>query len=81
MVDDIITLRNFVEDMGKIIKIKPIIDFNPKADGEKHNLNEFPFANETFYCANDKLKKLGIKFIPLVHGLKEDYKNYYRNII
>jgi nucleoside-diphosphate-sugar epimerase len=75
--DDIITLKDFVEEMGKIMQINPIIKFNPKADGEKFNINEFPFANETFYCTNDKLKKLGIKFTPLLQGLKEDYENYY----
>ena len=79
--DEVITLKDLVEEMGNIINIKPIIKFNPDADGEKHNLNEFPFANETFYCSNEKLKKLGIKFTLLSKGLKEDYENYYKNII
>ena len=79
--DDIIALKELVEEMGKIVGIKPIIKFNPKTDGEKQNLREFPFANETFYCTNDKLKKLGIKFTPLLKGLKRDYDEYYKNII
>ena len=62
-------------------RVKPIIKFNPDADGDNHDENEFPFANETFYCTNDKLKKLGIKFTPLIKGLKEDYENYYKDVI
>jgi len=79
--DDIITLKNLVEEMGKIVGINPIIRFNPKTDGEKQDLQEFPFANETFYCTNDKLKKLGIKFTSLLKGLKKDYEEYYKKII
>ena len=79
--DDVVTLNKLVEIMGGIVGIKPIIKYNSNADGEKHNLNEFPFANEDFYCTNDKLKKLGINFKPLIQGLKEDYENYYIKII
>ena len=79
--DDVVSLNELVETMGKIVGIKPIIKFNSNADGENHDESEFPFANETFYCTNDKLKKLGIKFIPLTKGLKEDYESYYKNII
>ena len=78
--DDIITLKGLVEEMAKIVGIKPIINFNPKTDGEKQSLQEFPFANETFYCSNDKLKKLGMKFTPLIKGLKEDYEEYYKEM-
>lgn len=78
--DDIVTLEEFVKIMGKIIGVNPIIKFNPKTDGENHNLSEFPFANEIFYCTNDKLKRLGIEFRPLIKGLKQDYENYYKNI-
>ena len=79
--DDIITLKNLVKEMGKIVGINPIIKFNLDADGESHDEKEFPFANENFYCSNKKLKSLGIKFTPLLKGLKEDYENYYKNII
>jgi len=79
--DEVVTLKQLAEIMGNIVGIKPIIKFNPNANGQRHNINEFPFANETFYCTNDKLKKLGIKFTPLIQGLKEDYENYYKNII
>lgn len=79
--DEIVTLKQLVEIMGNMVGIKPIIKFNLSVDGEKHDINEFPFANETFYCTNDKLKKLGIKFTSLIKGLKEDYENYYKNII
>ena len=79
--NEVITLRELVEVMGKIVGVKPVIKFNSDADGENHNEGEFPFANEDFYCTNDKLKKLGIKFIPLIEGLKRDYENYYKKII
>ena len=79
--DDIITLEKLVEEMGKIVNVKPVIRYNLTKNGEKHDMNEFPFANETFYCTNDKLKKLGIKFTPLLKGLKEDYESYYKNVI
>jgi nucleoside-diphosphate-sugar epimerase len=79
--DDIVTLKELVNMMGDLIGIKPIIKFDLDKDGEKHNEKEFPFANETFYCKNDKLKKLGIKFTPLIKGLKQDYENYYKNKI
>ncbi len=67
--------------MAKIIGKKPIIKFNPNADGENFNEKEFPFANENFFCSNEKIKELGIKFTPLLRGLKEDYENYYKKII
>ena len=70
--DEVITLKQLVEVMGNIVGIKPVIKFN---------VNEFPFANETFYCTNNKLKRLGIKFTSLIKGLKEDYEEYYKNII
>ncbi|AJF62690.1 MAG: Nucleoside-diphosphate-sugar epimerase [archaeon GW2011_AR20] len=79
--DDIVTLKELTEFMGDVVGIKPLIEYNSNTDGENHDESEFPFANETFYCANDKLKKLGIKFIPLFEGLKEGYENYYKKII
>jgi len=79
--DDLITLQGLVKEMAKIMGVKPIIKFNPKADGYKFNEKEFPFANENFVCCNDKLRDLGIKFTPLLKGLRSDYHNYYKNII
>jgi nucleoside-diphosphate-sugar epimerase len=79
--DDTITLQNLVEEMGKIVGIEPIIQYNPEADGEHFDISEFPFANETFICSNEKFRKLGMKFTPLLAGLKEDYKNYYSKSI
>ncbi len=79
--DDIVNLNELVEIMGQIVGIKPIIKHNKNTDGENHDGNEFPFANEAFYCTNDKIKKLGIKFTSLSKGLKEDYDNYYEKII
>lgn len=79
--DEIITLKELVKIMGKIVGINPSIKSNPDTDGENHDESEFPFANETFYCRNDRLKRLGIKFIHLLNGLREDYNNYYKNVI
>ncbi|MBI2446385.1 MAG: NAD-dependent epimerase/dehydratase family protein [Parcubacteria group bacterium] len=78
--DDVITLRELTEEMGKIIGKKPIIEYNPSADGAKWNFLEFPFANENFIVSNEKIKKMGIKFTPLIKGLKEDYENYYNYV-
>jgi len=78
--DDPITLNDLVMEMGKLVGQDPIINYNPEADGENFNISEFPFANETFVCSNEKFRKLGIKFTPLIAGLKEDYKNYYSRI-
>lgn len=77
----IITLKKLVEEMGKIVGIKPILKFNSSADGEKFDENEFPFANENFFCTNKKIKDLGMRFTPLVKGLKQDYESYYKRII
>ena len=79
--DEVITLKGLVEEMGKIVGIKPIIKFNHNNDGDKFDENEFPFANENFFCTNEKLKNLGIKFTILSDGLEEDYKNYYKKVI
>jgi nucleoside-diphosphate-sugar epimerase len=79
--DDIITLKGLVEMMGEIVGIPPIIKNDPNAKGNNFNLEEFPFANENFFCDNQKIKNLGIKFTPLVEGLKKDYDEYYKNII
>ena len=71
--DEMITLKGLVEEMGKIINIKPIIKFNSKTDGDQFNIKEFPFANENIICSNEKIKKIGINYTPLLQGLKDDY--------
>lgn len=78
--DEKISLQNLVLGMGKIVGQKPVIQFNQKANGEFKEEN-FPFANETFLCGNSKLKSLGMKFTPLLNGLKTDYKQFYSKII
>jgi len=79
--DEVITLKGLVEEMGKIVGVEPVIKYNLDADGEKYDENEFPFANENFFCTNKKLKDSGIKFTNLIEGLKKDYENYYKKII
>lgn len=79
--DDVVSLVELADMMGKILSVKPIIKFNPATDGANFNEEEFPFANETFICSNNKLKKLGIVFTPLEKGLREDYDNYYKGIL
>jgi len=76
--DETITLIDLVKTMGKIACREPILRFNPFADGENFDISEFPFANENFVVSNKKIKKLGIKFTPLIEGLNKDYENYYK---
>ncbi|OIP86400.1 hypothetical protein AUK04_00740 [Candidatus Roizmanbacteria bacterium CG2_30_33_16] len=76
-----ITLVGLVEEMGKIVGKKPIITLNPKAIGKNFREEEFPFDNENLIVSNNKIKKYGIDFIPLIEGLKRDYKNFYKNTI
>ena len=76
-----ITLVGLVKEMGKIVGKKPIITFNPKAIGSKFKEEEFPFDNENLIVSNDKIKKNGIDFVPLIEGLKRDYENFYKNTI
>lgn len=76
--DEIITLKELVEAMATITGKKPIIQYNEYADGERFNGQEFPFANENFVCSNEKIKKAGMKFTPLIEFLKNDYENYYQ---
>ena len=78
--DNGITLRGLVREMAKIAGKEAIIGFNPRADGAGHRLNEFPFANEHFFCSNEKLRSLGLSFIPLIEGLQRDYDAYYQHI-
>ncbi|MFH1520352.1 MAG: NAD-dependent epimerase/dehydratase family protein [Candidatus Micrarchaeota archaeon] len=74
--DEKISLHDLVMEMGKIVGQKPSLKFNLNTDGENFDEREFPFANETFLCSNKKLKSLGVKFTPLLKGLKEDYQFY-----
>lgn len=76
-----ITLTGLVEEMGKIVGKKPIINFNPNAIGSNFKEEEFPFDNENLIASNDKIKKLGIEFIPLIEGLRKDYKSFYKATI
>lgn len=79
--DETITLQGLVEVMAKIVGRKAMITFNAKTDGSKFNEQEFPFANEKILCSNNKIKELGIKFLPLIRTLQLDYGNYYKNLI
>ena len=39
----------------------------------------FPFSNENFVFDNEKIKKkLGVKFFPLLAGLKRDWEKHYK---
>lgn len=79
--DEIITLKGLVEEMARITGQEPVIRYDHEADGPKFNKPEFPFANKNLIVSNGKIKKLGIKFLPLLDGLKEDYENYYKYVI
>lgn len=79
--NEAITLKGLTEEMGKIVGRRPILEFNPEADGARFDISEFPFANENLVVSNEKIKGLGITFTPLLEGLKRDYENYYRNVI
>jgi len=79
--DEFVTLQGLVTIMGDIVGKKAIMEFNPLADGLYHKEEEFPFANENFICSNEKLKKLKIKFLPLINTLESHYKTYYQKII
>ncbi len=79
--DQIISLVGLVEEMGKIIGIKPVVAFDPNAVGDNFKEEDFPFDNETIFVANNKIKEVGMDFIPLIDGLKRDYEAYYRDAI
>ena len=79
--NEIITLEDLVKEMAKIMGKELKICYNPEAAEEKFDASEFPFPNENFIVDNKKIKGLGIKFIPLLRGLKEDYENYYRGTV
>lgn len=79
--NEVITLGGLVREMGEIIGISPVIKYNPATDGEKFDISEFPFANENSIVSNEKIKGLGIKFVPLFEELRRDYENHYRYVI
>lgn len=79
--NDAITLTGLVEQMGKIMGVKPNIRFNPAADRSEHDVKSFPFPNENFVFDNDKMKKLGMYFRPLIEGLTRDYHGYYADLL
>ncbi len=76
-----ITLNGLVDEMGKLVGKRPVVEHAPDRDGALWNDEEFPFGNENFFCKNDKLKGLGVEFTPLLEGLREDYKGYYKKLI
>lgn len=78
---EVITLKGLVKEMGEIMGIRPVVKYNPAADGENFDISEFPFANESLILSNEKIKRLGVKFAPLPRELKKDYENYYRHVI
>jgi len=79
--DDVVTLRKLVEEMSKIVGQPARIAYNSATNGAKFDENEFPFANEDVVCSNEKLQFLGLKFTPLLEGLRSDYENYYKSRI
>lgn len=79
--DEVITLKGLVEIMAEIAGKEAKIEYNPGADAENFNENQFPFANENFILSNEKIKKLGISFAPLLERLKQDYETYYKKAI
>jgi len=79
--NEAITLVGLVGEMGKIVGKEPIIAFNPNATGLNFKEEEFPFDNENLIVSNRKIRKLGIKFMPLIEGLKRDYQNFYKATI
>jgi nucleoside-diphosphate-sugar epimerase len=76
--DDIVTLRELVEKMAKIVGTKEKLLCNAAADGTNHDSKEFPFANESIICSNQRARTLGVTFRTLDQGLKRDYEDYYQ---
>ena len=79
--DKAVTLKGLVEEMGRIMELKPKLRYNPKTDGGQFDIAEFPFANANLLCDNAKLKNMGVVFTSLQTGLQEDYESYYRHVI
>lgn len=78
---EMISAVGLVEEMGKIVGKKPVITFNPENIEENFNEDEFPFDNENLVVSNDKIRKLDINFVPLVEGLRRDYRSFYSKSI
>ena len=77
--DEAVTLKGLVELMAEISGQKARIAFDAAKDGVGFNEREFPFANETMVCSNEKIKKaLNMHFMNLREWLKIDYENYYK---
>ena len=79
--DEMITFKGLVEQMAALVGKEPIIRYNAATDGEKHNEDEFPFANENMISSNQKLKALGFSFTPLFEGLKKDFEGHYKGLL
>lgn len=79
--NDSITLIGLVEQMASFVGRKPIIRFNPAADGANHNQEEFPFANEHLLVTNERARGFGVRFMSLREGLQRDYEGYYKGVI
>lgn len=79
--NEIITPKGLVEEMAKIVGTEAKIEYNPKNDGQNWDEEEFPFPNENSVFSNEKVRKLGIKFTPLIEGLKRDYLEHYKEIV
>lgn len=79
--NEFITLKGVVELMADIVGRAPKIGFNPTADGENHNSNEFPFANDNLITSNQKLRDLGFTFMPLAEGLRRDFDAHYKALL
>ena len=77
---DVVTLRGLVGEMASIAGVEPDMEDNPATDGTHHDVKEFPFGNEHFFCSNRKLTMLGVEFTPLIEGLRRDYDEFYKNM-
>lgn len=74
--DEYVTLEGLVKSMGRIVGIEPIFDFSLKGETSLDE-KEFPFGSGHFFCSNEKIKKYGMEFTPLITGLEHDYQSYY----
>ncbi len=79
--DEQITTKGLVEYMATLVGKEAVIKYNPSTDGENHNEDEFPFANENMIASNQKVKDLGFEFTPLFDGLKQDFESYYSKLL
>lgn len=78
--DEIITMYGLVTEMAKIVGEEPLLELNCAADSILKE-NVFPFADISFVCDNAKLKNLGLRFTPLLDGLRRDFLNHYKFVI